>query len=399
MDLKKIKTIYIYQTFLLLIISSIVVGCSETYNLQTNNYEELLVVEATITNELKKQEIKITKTSKFEDEDVKVELGASVNVYDNKGNNYIFNEESGIYVSENEFQAEPNTLYKLNIITSNGKRYESSNQNLTTENEIESINPEIVNKNEGRGVEINIKSYDPTNTSKYYRYKYEETYKIITPRWSDKKAVVIGPQEIALEENSLNTKTCYTTKKSNDIILTNTVNLNEDRVNFPVRFISDQNYIISHRYSILVTQYVQNFESYNFYRIMKEISSNASVLSPRQPGILNGNIKCLTNNDEKVIGFFDVSSASSKRIFFNYKDLFPGEEIPPYFTDCTLSNYKFCFGFGDPPCMGYALINGLKSNSITYFFLNPEIDYIMAPVECGDCTSFSSNIIPPFWTE
>lgn len=399
MDLTKIKIISIYQIFLLVILSSLVVGCSEAYNLQSNNYEELLVVEATITNELKKQEIKITKTSKFEDEDVKVELGATVTVYDNKGNNYIFNEESGVYVSENEFQAQPNTQYTLTILTSNGKRYQSSDQTLTTENEIESITPEVVTNKEGRGVAINIKSYDPTNTSKYYRYKYEETYKIIAPKWSDKKAVVIGPQQIALEQNSLNTKTCYTTKKSNDIILTNTIDLNEDRVNFPVRFISDQNYIISHRYSILVTQYVQNLESYNFYRIMKEISSNSSVLSPRQPGILNSNIKCITNSDEKVIGFFDVSSASSKRIFFNYKDLFPGEDIPPYFTDCTLTNYKFCFGFADPPCMGYALINGLKDNTIAYFFLNPEIDYLMVPAECGDCTSFSSNIIPPFWTE
>lgn len=399
MDLYKIKISSTYKIFLILILSSIIGGCSESYNLQTNNYEELLVVEATITNELKKQEIKITKTSKFEDENVKVEPGANVIVYDNKGNNYRFNEESGIYVSENEFRAEPDTQYTLSILTSNGKKYESSNQTLTTENEIESINPTVVNNKEGRGVEINIKSYDATNTSKYYRYKYEETYKIIAPRWSDKKAVVIGPQEIALEQNTLDTKTCYTTKKSSDIILTNTVDLSEDRVNFPVRFISDQNYIISHRYSILVTQYVQNFESYNFYRIMKEISGSSSVLSPRQPGILNSNIKCITDNDEKVIGFFDVSSASSKRIFFNYKDLFPGEEIPPYFTDCTLANYLFCFGFGDPPCMGNALINGLKNNSITYFFLNPQIDYIMAPVECGDCTSFSSNIIPPFWTE
>lgn len=399
MNLTKIRRVFIYQIVLLLLLSSVFIGCSEAYNLQTNNYEELLVVEATITNEFKKQEIKITKTSKFEDEDVQVETGATVNVYDNKGKNYIFKEESGIYVSENEFQAEPNLQYTLDILTSDGKRYQSSSQTLTTKNEIESITPKVVTNNEGRGVEINIKSYDPTNTSKYYRYKYEETYKIIAPKWSDTKAIITGPRQVALEPNSINTKTCYSTKKSNDIILTSTINLNEDRVNFPVRFISDQNYIISHRYSILVTQYVQSLESYNFYRIMKEISTSSSTLSPKQPGILNGNIKCITNNNEKVIGFFDVSSASSKRIFFNYKDLFPDEEIPPYFTDCTLSTYRLCFGFADPPCTGNALINELKDNRITYFFLNYPIDYIMVPVECGDCTSFSSNIIPSFWTE
>lgn len=46
-------------------------GCTETYPLLTNTYEEALVVEATITNELKNQEIKITKTSRLEDENSK----------------------------------------------------------------------------------------------------------------------------------------------------------------------------------------------------------------------------------------------------------------------------------------------------------------------------------------
>lgn len=393
------NTIFKYKIFILLLVSLINISCSENYNLQTNTYEEALVVEATITNELKNQEIKITKTSKFEDEGITVESGASVSVYDNMGNTYMFKEDSGLYVSEIEFKAEPNVEYTLSILTSDGKRYISSAQLLTTVSEIQSVIAEVVTNKEGRGVQISVKSYDPTNTSKYYRYKYEETYKIIAPKWSDRKTVITGPQQIALEENSLETRTCYSTKKSSDIILKNTVDLNEDRINFPVRFISDQNYIISHRYSILVTQYVQNLESYNFYRIIKDISSSSSVLSPKQPGILNGNIKCTTSADNKVIGFFDVSTTSSKRIFFNYEDLFPNEPIPPYFTDCSLISYKFCFGFSDPKCQGNELINGLKNNKLVFFFLNPEIDYLMVPTECGDCTKFSSNLIPPFWID
>lgn len=382
----------------LLLMSFIISSCTETYNLQTNTYEEALVVEATITNELIHQEIKLTKTSQFEKEDIKIETGANVNVKDNKGNTYHFIEQSGKYVSQTEFKAEPNTEYSLEIITSDGKRFESTNEVLTSENEIESITPEVVNDSrEGRGVNIYVKSYDPKNTSKYYRYEYEETYKIIAPKWLEYKLVATGPQTIDFAPNPVDTRICYSTKNSIDIIQTSTTNLQEDRVNFPVRFISDQNYIISHRYSILVRQYVQNIEAYTFYKILKEISDSASVLSPKQPGFINGNIKCVNNTNYKTIGFFDVSSVSSKRIFFNYEDLFPGEALPPYYVECTDSYYKFCFGFSDPPCLGRQLMTDLEKNSVFYNRHNG-IDYYMVPIACGDCTSFSSNEIPSFWT-
>jgi hypothetical protein len=384
------------KIIILLLLSFLFGGCTETYNLQTNTYEEALIVEATLTNEVKLQEIKITKTSQFEEEEIKTEKGAVVNVKDNKGNNYHFKELDSIYVSETEFKAEPNTEYTLEISTSDGKKYQSSPEVLTTANEIESITPKVVTDSKlGRGVQINVKSYDPANTSKYYRYEYEESYKIIAPAWHSTKLIITGPREVAEVPNSSDTKICYSIKNSTDILQFTTTNLQEDRVDFPVRFISDQNYIISHRYSILVKQYVQNIESYTFYKTLKEISSSTSILSPKQPGFINGNIKCITDSDSKVIGFFDVSSISSKRIFFNYADLFPGEPLPPYYTDCTPRFYLFCWGFSDPPCLGGQVIYDLTHNFTTLSSSEPQYNMVDAP--CGDCTTFSSKVVPTFW--
>lgn len=393
------KTIYQNKIYFILLLSLIISSCTESFNLQSDTYEEALVVEATITNEFKKQEIKLTKTSRLEDEGLKIETGANVTVFDNKGNTFLFKEKSGKYISETEFKADPNTEYTLEITTSNGKKYKSSNEVLTTENQIESLTPAVVtDSKEGRGVQIKVHSFDPANTSKYYRYEYEETYKIVAPSWSGSKLAVVGPQKVEIVSNSIDTRTCYSTKTSNDIILTSTANLQEDRVNFQVRFISDQNYIISHRYSILVRQYVQNLQSYTFRKTMKDISSSSSILSPKQPGFINGNIKCISNIDEKAIGFFEVSSVSSKRLFFNYSDLFPNEKLPPYFTDCDSEEYKFCFGLSIPvPCRGDELINRVNSNKVTFLNYEDPI-YNVTKIECGDCTSFSSNVIPSFWT-
>ncbi|WP_264536043.1 DUF4249 domain-containing protein [Flavobacterium sp. N1736] len=384
------------KIFLLLIISFFVNGCTETYPLLTNTYEEAIVVEATLTNELKNQEIKITKTARFEDTGITTENGAKVIVKDNLNNEYTFEQNAGIYISQSPFQILPGREYTLEITTLDGKIYQSSSEVLTTDTPIGSIEPTVVtSKDKGKGVQINVKSYDPGRTSKYYRYEYEETYKIIAPRWTSMKINVTGPESIELVPNSPDTRTCYSTKKSTDIILVNTNDQAEDRVNLPIRFIEENNYIIGHRYSILVKQYVESLGAYTFHKIMRDIASSSSILSPKQPGVISGNIKCINDPNKNVIGYFGLNTVSSLRIFFNYTDMFP-ENFPPYFNTCEDIPFLFCFR-GDS-CEGESMIYNLERNLMIYNS-NLGNKYILVDAECGDCTSFSSNVIPSFWTE
>jgi hypothetical protein len=391
------------KIFFLLLTCFIINGCTEPYILETNTYEEALVIEATITNESKRQEITLTKTAKLEDKEIKVESGADVYITDNTGNRYDFEEEAGKYVSTTEFQAIPEREYKLSINTSDGRSFESSIEKLAPINPIQDLKVFIETKEDSiRGVAIHVYNNDPTDNAKYYRYKFEESYKIVSPNWTSLKANVIpGPTpesdpSIQLSPNPINTRVCYGAKNSTDIILTSTTELNEKQVDFPVRFISDQDYIISHRYSILVYQYVENLAAYTYYKTLKKISDSGTLLSPLQPGFLYGNIKSTTNPNDKVIGYFDVSSVTSKRIFFNYVDLFPNESLPPYYTECEQINFLFCF-IG-PECNGEDLIYGLTENTVTYF-RNEGIVYHTYPAPCGDCTSFASNVKPPFWID
>lgn len=389
------RKLFLNKIILFLLLLFLVESCTEQYVLQTNTFEEALVVEARLTNELKKQELKISKTYRFEDNGPLFESGATVFVSDNMGNHYPFEEQDGIYVSTIEFKAEPEKTYRLNIKTKEGKSYISTTETLTTSNNIESLEPSVIFKDGERGVQINVNSYDPSATSKYYKYEYEETYKIIAPKWVLNKAVVTGPKEVSLFPRTTEAKTCYSTKTNADVIITTTAGLNEDRINFPVRFISNQNYIISHRYSILVRQYVESLAAYTFYKTLKQLSATGSILSQNQPGFFYGNIKSVENPDEKIIGFFEVSSVSSKRIFFNYADLFPNEALPPYYTKCDELVLNFCFI--SPGCSGDQIIEGLNDNTLVHFYRDGNV-YHMYTAPCGDCTTFSSNIIPSFWT-
>lgn len=382
--------------FLFFATTTLVLGsCTEPYALQTNTYEEVLVVQATITNELKNQVIVLSKTTRLENKDVVLENGAEVYITDDQGNQYNFEEQDGKYISENAFQIIPNREYKLNITTRNGKSYESSAEVLPPVNPLQDVTATVETQDSLRGVAIHVDSYDPTNKSKYYRYEYEETYNIITPDWNTQKATVVpnnNPRSdgtIVLIPNSPDTKICYNTVVNPTIMLTNTTAYNEDRLHFLIRFISDQNYIISHRYSILVRQYIQSLASYNYYATLKKISGSGSILSPLQPGFVSGNLKSLDNPNEKVVGYFDVTSVSTKRIYFNYADLFPFGPLPPYYTDCT----PFCYG--EYPCTH----NGSVQFDIIYNFVTLHAGSLWVEAPCGDCTTFASNIKPSFWVD
>jgi len=190
-------------------------SCTDPYVLQTKNYEEALVIEATITNELKHQEIKITKTYKLEENFPTTVTDAVVILKDNLGNTYDFAEQGNKYISVNEFKAEPNRQYQLKIITENGKSYVSTTETLTHETNIQSIVPKVNNVNGIRGVEMIVNSFDPSNSSKYYRYEYEETNKIIAPKWVPVKAVVSpspSPGVINLVPRTEEAQVCFTTK-------------------------------------------------------------------------------------------------------------------------------------------------------------------------------------------
>ena len=406
------KKAFLYVFFLALI-STMTTNCTEPYALQTNNHEDAIVIEATLTNEFKKQEIKLSRTYRLEENGPSFEEGAIVYITDDMGNQYNFVENAEKYVSTTEFQAAPNRIYQLHITTADGKSYRSSNEQLTPVNEIQSVVPSAVTKEGIYGVEIKVNSFDPTNTSKYYRFEYEETYRIEAPKWYGIEAHPViypnggdPPGEISFSGWTREARVCYSSQKSNYIILTSTNNLSEDRVNFPIRFISKEDFIITHRYSILAKQYVQNLASYTFYQTMKSLSTSESILSQTQPGFFAGNIKSINNPNEKVIGFFEVSSYSEKRIFFNFSDLFPGQAKPkfpfdcPNLTDENKEEYSYLYCFDGPPsgCKGLSVLQLLSTRVKVY---SGEFDgkMVLYNIQCGDCTSIGSNIRPSFWID
>jgi hypothetical protein len=395
---------YLYKTLFFILFCFTISSCTEQYVFKTSTFESILVVQATITNEYKKQEIKITKSYRLEENGPTTEEGANVYITDSDNNNYKFELEkiSGLYVSNNEFQAIPGKTYQLNITTKEGKSYSSAVETLTPVNEIQ-VEPKVETIDGERGVQIVVSSYDPEAKTKFYRYEYDETYKVVAPDWKSDKLIVApfltdGHPDFLVVPREGESRVCFTTKKSDDLLLINNSGLSEDRINYPIRFIDIKNPILNQRYTIIVRQYIQNLESYAYYKTLKSLSTSKSIFSQVQPGFNYGNLKSNDSPDEKIVGFFEVSSISSKRIFFNFRDIFPTDSYPPFYTNCTPAKYLKCWdakGCGGNKVL--SLITGAQTEGVYYG--QDRDSYIFVPSPCGDCTSISSNIKPLFWID
>ena len=380
-------------------------SCVEPFEIKTTSFESALVVEATLTNELKNQTVKISRTFRLEESGVIPEKDATVQIIDDQNNTYLFAENiPGIYTSLVQFEAVLGRNYQLSIKTKDNRSYISNQQKINSVSPINNLKVEAKTYTKAgvqkEGIVITAESYDSNKNANYYRYEYEETYKITATLWSPDELKIIRewPPLVKVVRRVNDNRICYKTDFSNEIIQTETTSLSEDRVSFPVKFIDKNDFKIRNRYSLLVKQYIQSLEAYNYYKILSEISSSESLFSQMQPGTLIGNIMSTDDRNENVLGFFEVTSLSTKRIFFNHSDFYL-HDLPPHIESCTYIAPDLIFQGSSP------LVDNLISNKYIYFSANPRTQefltgpFLLVPKSCGDCTVLGSNVKPSFWID
>ena len=401
-------------SYIFLFSSLPLLGCIEEFVPENITFEDLLVVEAAITNEFKFHEIKLSRTFQFDQEQV-IESGASVRIVDEFNNEFVFTEsENGLYISTQEFALEPAVQYQLQISTQNGFSYESAPSELPSHTaQITDVSyNRTINSTNVEGIEILVDSFDPSGNARYYRFEFEETQRITAGSWGPQEIIIVSdtpPFEVTNIPNTRNNRICYLTTRSNDaLIQTQTNGLSEDRITqFPVKFLSKTDSIIRDRYSILVKQHVQSLEAYTYFSTLDQFTSSESVFSENQPGFLDGNIFSTNNTDEKVLGFFELNTVSTKRLFLNYEDVFPNENQLPNFANCGIGA-RFSPALVDPNNPNFSpLIDLLQRNEITFFAQNEDFfgnfiedpPYEVVPRWCGDCTFWGTNVRPEFWID
>ncbi|NND15131.1 MAG: DUF4249 domain-containing protein [Eudoraea sp.] len=433
-----------YITYLFSVIAVLLLAsCVEEFDLETfgdENFEASLVVEATLTDELKNQTIYLSRSDVRTDletdtiynpfiplglgprDSVNVERFAAVSVRMNGVATIDFQEvEPGTYVSTAPFAIEMGADYEVLIQTNNGATYSSVPMQLAGKAEITNVYAERMTNEFGiEGVTIYVDGRAMGGQAENYRYTFEETYKIIAPVWDDQEfrltnydpcALPVPTYNLEIVPRSVQNRVCYNTVPSNTIVLNNTAERSGNTITrFPVHFINREDFIISHRYSIEVSQLVEDSDAFSYYKALSSFSSSGNIFSQVQPGSLMANVSRDGDPDELVLGYVEVASITKRRAYFNYDDLFPGEPLPPYPITCSLhsspeSHASFCAtGMFSNNCP-QSIIERVNQGTISYVSLNDlgigtcPGPYVYVASICGDCTLLGSNEVPEFWID
>ena len=369
-------------------------SCVESYDFETRDFESVLIVEGTVTDQLEHQKIRLSRSYQLDLDTIRYEGGATLRVIAGNGEVYNFLEDSlGIYSSEIEFQAIPNEDYYLEILTQEGEEYVSEQERIIGNAEIESLSLEKITVNENEGVAVFVKAALNDNESGYLRYTYEETSKIVSPYVANERLVLDDNGGVKLDSLTYEREICYKTENSSESILVNT-DLSSRSIRTSVRFIDKLNEKIYFRYSILVKQFMIGKDAYDFYETLQEVSSLSNIFSQNQPGFVYGNIKSISNSNNRVLGYFQVATVSSKRIFFNYTDFFSIDDRPNLQNRCNLY-IPF----------EYELRDIVEDGNYEYLRETPPEYWLggryyeVVNIACIDCNVRGTNVKPEFWEE
>ncbi len=399
-------------------------GCTEELESVPNitsatSSDKILVIEANLTGELKVQQIQLSNVTSLQNDSLVItERNAVVNVTDDLGTVYNFTEtDFGSYTSVIPFAIQADRTYLLAIETANGDRFVSGPESLPEESTIANVYAEKTssqNGSEGVSILVDAAQTDQPNVS--YRYEYEETYQIIAPLWTPRKFVLTNydpcflPIQYDLElVPRTDERVCYNTERSTTILQVDATPNAETR-GTSVRFIGKSNFIISHRYSILVKQLSDTQGAKDFYRQLNAFNSSGLLFSQIQPGGLPTNITS-SNSSTEVIGYFALSAVDEQRIFFDFEDFFPDDPKPEFVNKCPITSaplepFATCLPGMIADSCPQSILERVDLNLVTYYDQNPdegltrcEGPFLIVDRVCGDCTALGSKIRPEFWVD
>jgi uncharacterized protein DUF4249 len=293
-------------------------GCKEAYNPHIKNAGyNYLVVEGNIIAGNDSTFIHLSRTITISDTSTsQPETKATVNIESDNGNTYLLqNQNDGTYSTE-PLNISINQNYRLHIFTTDGKEYASDFVPVKQTPPIDSISWKYeVNKN----VTIYANAHDETNNTQYYRWEFEETWK---HHAFDSSVLVFENDTIRDRMPQEQLYGCWNIVPSSETYIASTAGLSSDVVyEKPLVQIPNGSQKISDIYSIIVYQYALTKEGYEFWDNLKKNTETLGSIFDPQPFTEFGNIHCITDANEPVIGFISACTIAQQRIFIKWKQI------------------------------------------------------------------------------
>ena len=322
----------------------------------------------------------LSRTVKVDSSTFTPETGARVFVEGSDNTSYPLNDIGNGRYGAPLFSLNPSTTYRIHIFTNNGKQYASDYVSLISSPPIDSINWVRHDDPAHAGIQIYANTHDPRNNTHYYRWSYDECWQFHTT-FESPYNYVPGQGVVAIA--NLNDWTCWRYNSSSDILLATSSQLAQDVIyEAPINLIPLSSQQIMVRYSILVRQYALTKEAFTWWQTMQKNTEQIGSIFGVQPSASSGNIHCISNPSEQVLGYVSGGNSRAQRIFITNDQVLPWD----YNSGCV----------------------EWTTNKITVEQLW-ELGYLVYYVEvntgiihyswktCIDCTLTGTNVRPSFW--
>jgi len=389
-----------YLSFVLLL-GGVISGCRKAYNPKIiDSPNSYLVVEGVINSGNDSTFIKLSKTVKLSETVSSGLSGAVVTVEGENNDVYPFQAiGAGVYAAP-PLHLIANNKYRLHIKLDD-KEYISDLTDAIITPEIDNVDYKV----KSNGIQINVNTHDAASNTRFYRWDYTETYLF----HSDYQSLYKSNGDTVLDRDMDNDQIykCWHTDNSSNIIIGSSEKLANNVISdAPVSLIATPSEKLVERYSILVRQYAISKEAYQFWQNLQKNTEQLGSIFDAQPSQLKGNIHCVTEPAETVIGYISVCNVTTKRIFINSSDLPDGAGKKPGYG-CSLDTFLFKHVLSPNQTVNDENIYfNYKKNSGNILAIPVEqlfdpahnlAGHLGSSPQCVDCTLHGTNKQPAFW--
>lgn len=285
-------------------------SCKDEFEIPLRKTDKsLLVIEGSLRVGQEATVITVSKTVNVNEKvNFKPVQGAHLTVEDKNGHSTSLNETGNGSYFYFDLGLVPGNEYRLRIRTSDNKEYLSEYVVARNTPPIDAISW----KKENGNMIIYANTHDNAGNTRYYKWDYDETWEIRS-YYNAGYQYVGGSTVIPFPSYHYR---CWKYDHSKTINVGTSAHLSSDVISeFPLLQINEGSDKLSVRYSILLRQESLTKKAYEYLLLMKKNTESIGSIFDPLPSDLKGNIQCISNPEEGVIGYITASSLSQKRIF------------------------------------------------------------------------------------
>ena len=308
------------------------------------------------------------------DESNNVVAVAEPQIVDNKIN-------PGVYIVKGDIIFKPGTKFALDIQIVD-RHYQSAFVSPVLTPEIDEVSWKI---NDDMSLDIMVSTHDPKGEVRYFRWAFEEDWEIHSFYFGeaifDTYSKTLTDQDLFGPNNKFY---CWDSDVSKSILVGMSEKNTEAIIkNKRIHRIMPYDTRFSYLYSILVRQYGIDKEAYKYFDNLQKNIDPGNIFFAPQPTEIKGNIKCISDPDEPVIGYIVATKEVVSRLFIDMQKS-EVEEL----HNCE---EQYIYGLSD---LTAAYLGGLGISAVD---IN-EGTFVCVNIRCVDCTlRGGTKNKPDFW--